>query len=118
MSIDKDVEKRFEEIDEDLKDHNNRLKVLEIEFAKTNTTLEYLKQSNDDIKDSLKRVENNNLQNQNIILNSLNQLVVNKEKNKSQEKISKFDNLTKISVQIIITGGLLIGGILSGKFLF
>lgn len=115
MPIDADVKSKFDEIDEDLKDHNNRLKTLEIELAKNNQTLEYLKESNDEIKDSVKRVETTALNTQNTILNSMNQLLLVKETNNSQEKISKFNNLTKIAIQVLINSGALLGGLVVGS---
>ena len=109
MSIEPEVQQKFNEIDEDLKDYNVRIRSLELEMAKQGETLEYIKQSNDEIKDNQKRMENNSLQNQNSVLSILNQLVINKNdndtqlkinqiNNESQKNISKIDNKTKIII--------------------
>lgn len=131
MPIDAEIKEILNGHDEVLKEHNERLHNLEIEFAKTNTTLDYLKESHDELKQDFKSLENVVISNNNTMLGSINNIstiLIAKENNQvqkditkdniqSQEKINKFTNLNNLIKQILITGGTVLCALLAGDML-
>lgn len=129
MVFDLEIKEKFNDIDGSLKEHDNRIKSLELEFAKTNITLDYLKESHDELKQSMKSLENTVVQNNNITLTSLNQLnsylitketndtqkLINQNNNDTAKKISIADNLGKIVLGLIGLAGTIIGSIYAGS---
>jgi len=100
--IEPDVQQRFDEIEDDLKDYDTRLRNLEIGFAKQTETLNFVKQGQEELKQSVKGLENTLINTNNSVLNSINQLLISKDTNNTQKKISKYNSNTRIVVQTII----------------
>jgi len=100
--IEPEVQQRFDEIEDDLKDYDTRLRNLEIGFAKQTETLNFVKQGQEELKQSVKGMENTLINTNNSVLNSINQLLISKDNNSTQKKISKQENNAKVIIQTII----------------
>lgn len=102
-----DIEEKLEAHDGVLKEHDDRIKCLEIDYGKTEERVSYILKGQDELKTTIKQLENTTLQNNNTMMSMLSQLLINKS-----------DNKTKIIIQTIVTVGALIGGIIAGVKLF
>ncbi len=91
------------EIEKKLESHDGRIKNLEIQSVRTEEKLNSLNTTVTDIKKGIERIENTMLNTHNSVLNGVNQLLINKDNNK-----------TKIILQVIIIVGGLIGAFFAG----
>jgi len=113
-----EIKEKFDQVDKKINLQDERLRTLEIEFAKNNETLSNVKQGQEELKGSIQKIENNIISNHNAVLNSLNTLIINKNdnltkiemsKNEKESKVetAKIDNKGKIYIQLFIfLGGL------------
>jgi len=110
-----EIEKKFDEIGNELKEQDGRIRELEIESAKTGQKLDYLKLSQDEIKESINRIETSTLNNQNSILTSLNALIINRENNETKKEINKQNNKNSLYLKILGVISLIGGSFFAGK---
>ena len=110
-----EIEKKFDEIGNELKEQDGRIRELEIESAKTGQKLDYLKLSQDEIKESINRIETSTLNNQNSILTSLNALIINRENNETKKEINKQNNKNNLYLKILGVLSLIGGSFFAGK---
>lgn len=115
MSIEPEIKEILDDHGEELKEHNSRIRDLEIGFAKSDQTLEYLKKSQDEMKDSMKRIENITLNSQNSILTSLNALITTRENNEVNKEINKENNKNSLYIKILGVLGIIGGSFIAGK---
>jgi len=113
MAIDLDtVDVILDQHGKQLDKFDTRIRVLEIEFAKNNETLNNVKQGQESLKKSMDKIEGQMLTNHNAMLSGLNSLIINKNDNSTKVEVAKIDGKSKIYIQIILFfGGLAtIGG--------
>jgi len=114
-----EIKERFDEFGIILKDHDGRLKTLEISWAKQEESLANVKQGQEDLKKGMDKIEGQMLTNHNAMLTGLNSLIINKQdniakievsKNESESKIetAKIDGKSKVYMQICILIGSII----------
>jgi hypothetical protein len=115
LTIEPEVKEVLDNHGEELKEHDSRIKYLEIESAKSGQTLEYLKQSQDEMRDGMKRIENITLNSNNSILTALNSLIMNRENNETSKEINKENNKNGLYIKIITAIGLIGGSFFAGK---
>jgi len=84
---------------------DTRIRVLEIEFAKNNETLNNVKQGQESLKKSMDKIEGQMLTNHNAMLSGLNSLIINKNDNSTKVEVAKIDGKSKIYIQIILFFG-------------
>ena len=108
-----EIKEKFNQVDKKINSQDERLRTLEIEFAKNNETLSNVKQGQEELKGSIQKIENNIMSNHNAVLNSLNTLIINKNdnltklemsKNEKESKVetAKIDNKGKIYIQLFV----------------
>ena len=123
--IDPEVKNKLEEIDCDLREHDLRLRDLERGFERNTIILQTVTEGQNKLEDRMIRLENTTLSNHNVLLGSLNQLMINRENNDTNIKIneinndtnkqiSKHDNLTRILLQLLILITAISAGIYTG----
>ena len=114
-----EIKERFDEFGVILRDHDGRLKTLEISWAKQEESLANVKQGQEDLKKGMDKIEGQMLTNHNAMLSGLNSLIINKQdnlakievsKNESESKIetAKIDGKSKVYMQICILIGSII----------
>jgi len=114
-----EIKERFDEFGVILRDHDGRLKSLEISWVKQSESLANVKQGQEDLKKSMEKIEGQMLTNHNAMLTGLNSLIINKQdniakievsKNESESKIetAKIDGKSKVYMQICILIGSII----------
>ena len=114
-----EIKERFDEFGVILRDHDGRLKTLEISWAKQEESLANVKQGQEDLKKGMDKIEGQMLTNHNAMLSGLNSLIINKQdnlakievsKNESESKIetAKIDGKNKVYIQICILIGSII----------
>lgn len=91
------------EIEKKLEDHDGKIRQLELQSVRTEEKLNSLTNSVNEIKKSMERMENTMLNTQNSILNGVNQLIINKDNNK-----------TKIIIQVLILAGVILTSLFAG----
>ena len=106
--LDNETKQKLSEIDKDItelkendKEQADRLRSLEIKFESQSKTLEYVKINTDKIEEGMKEIKGINLQNQNTLL----EMLISNNENNTKKEISKFDNLTKITIQVLAIVG-------------
>jgi len=114
VAIDNDVvEVILDQHTKQLNTQDQRIRVLEIEFTKNNETLNYVKKSQEELKNGMDIIGGQMLQNHNAMLTGLNNLLISKQdnltkieisKNEKESKVetAKIDNKGKIYIQIFI----------------
>ena len=118
VNLDNETKQKLTAIDKDIcelkendKEQSERLRSLELKFESQSKTLEYVKVSTDKIEDAIKEIKSINLQNQNTLL----EMVISNNENHTKKEISKFDNLTKIAVQVLAIGGTVLASMYFGS---
>ena len=106
--IDPEVKNKLQEIDCDLREHNTRLIDLEKQFTRQDQKLT-------NVENGVTEIKNTILTTNTTVIGLISQLIITKKNNESQEKISKFDNLTKIFLQVLAFGGTVLASIYFGS---
>ena len=106
-NLDIETKEKLEIHDKKLENHDERIKDLEVDFGKAEERSVYILKGQDELKEMFRESEKTNLRNTNTMLSLISQLVLTKENNKN-----------KIYIQLIITIGVLLGGIFAGVKLF
>jgi hypothetical protein len=72
------------EVKEKLEEHDDRIRSLEIQSAKTEQMLVNIQEGQKETKEHLCKLENTTLNSHNVLVNSMNQLLVKKEENNAK----------------------------------
>jgi len=99
------IKEKFDEFGDLLRDHDGRLKSLEISWAKQEESLANVKQGQEYLKKSMDKIESQMLTNHNAMLTGLNSLIINKQDNIAKVEVAKIDGKSKVYIQIILFFG-------------
>jgi len=121
------IKEKFDEFGNLLRDHDGRLKSLEISWALQSESLANVKQGQEDIKKTMDKIEGQMLTNHNAMLTGLNSLIINKNdnivkmelsRNEKEGKVetAKIENKSKIYIQLFVFLGSL-ATVISGMYI-
>ena len=113
------IKEKFDDVENLLRDHDGRLRSLEISWTQQAESLANVKQGQEDLKKSMEKIEGQRLTNHNAMLSGLNSLIINKNdnltklelsKNEKESKVetAKIENKSKIYIQLFIFLGSLV----------
>lgn len=114
LVLEPEVKDILDEHGDRLSDHDNRIKDLEIGKAKTDQILTNIQENQKEFKADIKRLENITLNHQNTMLNSMNQLLFNKEENQTKKEINRNNNATSIILKVTVGILAILGSLFTG----
>lgn len=117
MSVSDEIKNKIGEHNEMLKDHDERIRSLEINSARTEEILSNLEKNQEKLSQDIQELKNTTLNTNNAVLSSINQLIITRENNSTQQNISKYTNLTEVIKQVILTGGTVLLALWGGSHL-
>jgi len=100
---------KFDDIHEKIINHDERLSKIEVGMVQQQEAMKYVIKNQEEISNDLKLMDSKSTTNNNLILGSLNSLIINKQNNETQIMTTKIDGKSKLYVQIC----LLIGSIIA-----
>jgi len=104
-----EIKERFDDIHEKIINHDERLSKIEVGMVQQQEAMKYVIKNQEEISNNLKLMDAKSTTNNNLILGSLNSLIINKQNNETQIMTTKIDGKSKLYVQIC----LLIGSIIA-----
>jgi len=106
-----ELKEKVEEHNELLKNHDERLRILEINKARTEEIISNLTKNHKELKSDIQELRNTTLNTNNAVLNSINQLIIARDNNDTQKNINKNTNITQIIKQFLVTISAIVVGI-------
>jgi predicted nuclease with TOPRIM domain len=100
------------DLKERIEDHEGRIRTLESDNIRSQEILKNLEKNHEELKSDIRKLENTTLNTNNAILNSINQLISNKDNNETKKVIAKSNNKTEIIKQFLVTISAVVCGVL------
>jgi len=114
MLVDEElIKEKFDNIHEKIINHDERLLKIEVGMVQQQEAMKYVIKNQEEISADLKLMDAKSTTNNNLILGSLNSLIINKQNNDVKIETTKIDGKSKIRTQTIITIGAIITTLIS-----
>jgi len=107
------IKEKFDNIHEKIISHDERITKIEMGMVQQQESLKYVIKNQEELNDSIKMMDAKSTTSNNLILGSLNSLIINKQNNETQITTTKIEGKSKIRTQTIITIGAVITTLIS-----
>ena len=107
------IKEKFDNIHEKIINHDERIIKIEMGMVQQQESLKYVIKNQEELNDSIKMMDAKSTTSNNLILGSLNSLIINKQNNETQITTTKIEGKSKIRTQTIITIGVVITTLIS-----
>jgi len=107
------IKEKFDNIHEKIINHDERITKIEMGMVQQQESLKYVIKNQEELNDSIKMMDAKSTTSNNLILGSLNSLIINKQNNETQITTTKIEGKSKIRTQTIITIGAVITTLIS-----
>ena len=107
------IKERFDEVGSILKSHDERINHIEMGMVQQQEAMKYVIKNQEELSADIKLMDAKSTTNNNLILGSLNSLIINKQNNETQITTTKIEGKSKIRTQTIITIGAVITTLIS-----
>jgi len=99
---------KFDDIHEKIINHDERLSKIEVGMVQQQEAMKYVIKNQEEISNDLKLMDSKSTTNNNLILGSLNSLILNKQNNETKIETAIIDGKSKVYIQICILIGSII----------
>jgi len=103
-----EIKEKFNDIHEKIINHDERLSKIEVGMVKQSESLKYVIKNQEELSADIKLMDSKSTTNNNLILGSLNSLILNKQNNETKIETAKIDGKSKVYIQICILIGSII----------
>lgn len=125
LGIDPDVKEILDEHGDKLTQHENKIaqhdleiKNLQFQGVEQKVILENIKDCQTETKKDVSELKNIILTQNNAMLNSMNNLIINKNDNETKKEINSSNNITKIILKVLGVIGIIIASLYTGGKVF
>jgi len=108
-----EIKEKFNDIHEKIINHDERLSKIEVGMVKQSESLKYVIKNQEELSTDIKLMDSKSTTNNNLILGSLNSLILNKQNNETKITTTKIEGENKFRTQTIITIGAVITTLIS-----
>jgi len=107
------IKVKIDEFGNLIKGHEERIVRIEVGMVQQQEAMKYVIKNQEELSADIKLMDSKSTTNNNLILGSLNSLIINKQNNETQITTTKIEGKSKIRTQTIITIGAVITTLIS-----